>query len=83
MNKRIIVTKNQLNEYIERKKAKKIFNSILEDMYKNSKYLNENISLKRANQTIIDKYKLNNKLNEKVLKLLEDNNIINNKGQII
>lgn len=83
MNKRIIVTKEQLNEYIERKKAEKVFGSILNEMHENSKYLKESISLEKANQTVIDKYESRKQLNSYVQKLLEDNNIIDSKGRII
>lgn len=83
MNKKIIVKENQLKEYIERKKAEKIFNSILYEMNENSKNLRNSISLNNANQTIIEKYKIKKQLTPRVQKLLENNKIINNKGQII
>ena len=83
MKKRIIVTENQLREYIERKKAEKTFNSILNEMHYNSKYLKENISLNEANQSIIEKYKQNKQITPYVQKLLEKYNIIDGKGQII
>jgi len=83
MKKRIIITETQLKEYIERKKAKKIFSLILEEMHKNSKLLNDNISLNDANQTIIENYKRKNLLNSHVQKLLKEYKIIDRKGQII
>jgi hypothetical protein len=79
----LIVTKQQLLEYIERKKAKKVFDSILEEMYTNSKLLNENISLDKANKRIIEKYKNNKQLTTKVIKLLEDHNLIKEDKEII
>jgi len=83
MKKRIIVTENQLKEYIERKKAKKTFNIILEKMNENSKFLNKKIPLSEANQTIIERFKMRNQLTPHVQKLLKENNIIDNNGQII
>lgn len=83
MKKRIVVTKTQLQEYIERKKDEKIFNSILEEMRKNSKYLKNEISLNEANQTIIEKYKIKKQINSRVQKLLEDYNIVDSTGRII
>ena len=78
-----IVTKEQLLEYIKRKKAKKIFESILEEMYENSKSLNENISLEKANKRIIDKYQENKQLTPNVIKLLKEHNLIKEDEQII
>ena len=83
MNKRIIVTEKQLREYIERKKAEKVFSSILNEMHKNSKFLNDSIPLNEANQTIIERYNKNKKINSRVKKLLEDYKIIDGKGRII
>lgn len=81
--KKIILTEQQLKDYIERKKAQKTFNSILTDMYNNSKNLNENISINKANQTIIENYRLKNLLTPDVLKMLNEYGLTNNKGQII
>jgi hypothetical protein len=83
MKKRIIVTETQLNDYIERKKAKNVFNSILEEMYKNSKLLNNKISLDNANQTIIENYKRKKLINSHVQNLLKENRIIDDNGRII
>jgi len=80
---RLIVRKEQLLEYIERKKANKVFDSILEEMYANSKLLKENISLDKANKRIIEKYKNNKQLTPKVIKLLEDHNLIKEDKEII
>lgn len=81
--KRFIVTEKQLNEYVENKKAKKIFNNILEDMYKNSKNLSENISINKANQTIIENYKRKKLITPKVQKLLEKYNLFNENTDIL
>ena len=81
--KRFIVTEKQLNEYVEKKKTKKIFNNILEDMYKNSKNLSENISINKANQTIIENYKRKKLITPKVQKLLEKYNLFNENTDIL
>lgn len=80
MKKRIIVTEAQLKAYVERKKAEKVFASILSDMQRNSKYLNENMSLTKANELVIDKYKSENKITEHVEKLLKEYGIVDDKG---
>lgn len=81
--KRIIVTKKQLNEYIEIKKSEKIFYEIVNLMYKNIHFLNENISYKNANQTIINNYKRKNLITPKVYEMLIKHKIINENYEII
>ena len=54
--KKFIMTEAQLKEYVEYKKAEKIFYDIVEQIYKNHKYLKENVSLKGANQSVIDSF---------------------------
>lgn len=81
--KRFIVKKKHLIEYIENKKAEKIFYNILEDIHKNTKFLNENISIKNANQTIIDDYRRKNLITSKVEEMLIKYKIINEKNEII
>lgn len=83
MKKRIIVTEEQLKNYIEKKKAEKTFNSILNEMHKNSKNLKDGISLNKANQTIIENYKDRNQLNPRVQNLLKEYNIVDDMGEII
>ena len=39
--KKFLVTKKQLNEYVERKKTEKVFYDIVESLYYNTKFLNE------------------------------------------
>ena len=80
---RYILTEAQLQEYVERKKSEKIFYDILEDLYKNVKFLNENISRERANQTIIENYKRKNLLTPRVIEMLIKNKIVNEKHEII
>ena len=81
--KKIILTKKQLLEYIQRKKDNKVFLNILRDFRKNAKYLNENISLKNANQSIIDLYFNRNLINDNVKKMLIESKIINNNNKIL
>ena len=78
-----ILTEAQLQEYVETKKSEKIFYDILEDLHKNVKFLNENISRERANQTIIENYKRKNLLTAKVIEMLIKNKIVNEKHEII
>jgi hypothetical protein len=47
------------------------------------KFLNENISRERANQTIIENYKRKNLLTAKVIEMLIKNKIVNEKHEII
>lgn len=81
--KKFIVTKEQLKEYVEKKKTEKIFNAILLDMYKNSKNLSENISIVKANQTVIENYKRKNLLTPKVQKMLVEHKIINENSGVL
>lgn len=81
--KRFILTKTQLNEYVENKKSEKIFFNILEDLHKNVKYLNENISQNKANLAIIENYKRKNLITPRVLEMLIKNKIFNEKQEII
>ena len=81
--KRFIVTKTQLNEYIERKRAEKTFYKIVESLYLNKKSLNENVSHQKANQSVIDNYRRKNLINPRVNEMLQRHNIINDKHEII
>lgn len=85
MNKmrRFIVTKKQLNEYVEKKRAEKVFNLINEDLQKNAKFLNENISHKKVNQSVIDNYRRKNLITPKVYEMLVMNNVIDDNYKII
>ncbi len=83
MKKRIIVTKSQLKEYVERKKAEKTFCSIIESLHKNAQFLGERISLEKSNQTVIENYRRKNLVTPHVEKLLEEYGVLNDKGQII
>ena len=80
---RYILTEAQLREYVETKKSEKIFYDILEDLHKNVKFLNENISCQRASQTIIENYKRKDLLTPRVIEMLIKNKIIDEKHEII
>jgi len=81
--KRFIVTKEQLIEYVERKKAEKIFYSIVESMHMNVKLLNENVSHKKANQSVIDNFKRKKLITPRVQEMLIKHKIMNEKYEII
>jgi len=68
--KKFIVTESQLREYVERKKAEKVFYDIVEQIHKNQKFLKENVSHKGANQSIIDKFKKKELITPKVHEML-------------
>lgn len=81
--KKFILTNKQLFEYVERKKSEKIFYDILEDLHKNMKFLNENISQTNAKLMIIENYKRKNLITPKVFELLIKHKIINENHEII
>jgi len=81
--KRFLVTKAQLNEYVERKKAEKIFYDIVESLHKNVKFLNENISCEKINQSVIRDYERKNLITPSVYKMLVKHKIIDQKNEII
>ena len=81
--KRFLVTKAQLTEYVERKKAEKIFYDIVESLHKNVKFLNENVSRKKANQSVIEDYRRKNLITPRVNEMLIKHKIIEQKTEII
>jgi len=81
--KRFILTEAQLLEYVEIKKSEKIFYDILEDLHKNVKFLNENISREKANRTVIENYRRKNLITPRVTEMLIKNKIIDEKREII
>jgi hypothetical protein len=81
--KRFILTEQQLREYIEIKKSEKIFYDIVEDLHKNVKYLNENISRQKANQSVINGYAQKHLINPRVTEMLVKHKIMNETGEII
>jgi len=83
MKKKFILTKKQLEEFVENKKNEKVFYDIVETIYKNNKFLNENISKKNIKQNIIDLFSKNNLINSKVKGMLTKFGIINENNQIL
>ena len=83
MAKKFIITKKQLNEYIEKKQAEKVFFDILSDMYRSKKFLNENLSRNKVNQTIINNYKRKNLITPYVHEMLVKHGVINENYEII
>lgn len=81
--KKFIVTKKQINEYVERKRSEKVFYNILEEMYKSKKYLNENVSRERVNQTIINNFKRKDLITPRVHEMLIKYKVINENYEII
>jgi hypothetical protein len=81
--KRFILTESQLKEYVERKKAEKTYYDIVERLYKNKKFLKENISHDSVNQSTIDDFKRKNLITPRVEEMLIKHKIINQKHEII
>jgi len=81
--KRFILTESQLKEYVENKKAEKIFYDIVEQLHKNKKFLNENVSHKKANQSVIEGFKRKKLITPKVEGLLVKHKIMNENYEII
>ena len=81
--KRFLVTKAQLNEYVERKRAEKVFYDIVESLHKNVKFLNENVSHEKANKSVIDNYERKNLITPRVYEMLVKHKIIDQKSEII
>ena len=81
--KRFILTEAQLMEYVEIKKADKIFYDIVEQIHKNQKYLKENVSMKGANQSVIDSFNKKKLINIKVQEMLIKFRIVNEKCEIL
>jgi hypothetical protein len=81
--KRFILTEAQLMEYVEIKKADKIFYDIVEQIHKNQKYLKENMSIKGANQSVIDSFNKKKLINIKVQEMLIKFRIVNEKCEIL
>ena len=81
--KRFVVKKEQLIEYVEKKKSDKIFYDILERLNKNMSLLAENVSHEKANQSVIDDYRRKNLITQRVAEMLIKNKITDETGQII
>lgn len=82
--KRIFILKeSQLIEYVERKKAEKVYYDIVEQIHRNQMYLNENMSHVKANQSVIDRFKSKKLISPRVEEMLLKHNIIDESGKII
>lgn len=81
--RRFILTEQQLREYVENKKAERVFYNIVEQIHKNKKYLNENVSHQKANQSVIDRFMGKKPINQKVAEMLIKHKITDETGQII
>ena len=81
--RRFILTEQQLREYVESKKAERVFYDIVEQIHKNKKFLNENVSHQKANQSVIDRFKSKKLINQKVFEMLTKHKIINENYEII
>lgn len=81
--KTFLVTKKQLNEYVDKKRSEKTFYEIVESLHKNAKFLNESISREKANQSIIDDYTRKNLVTPRVHEMLVKYKIINEKSEIL
>jgi len=81
--RRLIVTKKQLNEFVEAKKAEKVFYEIVEELHKNGKFLNESISKTKANKAVIENYKRKKLITPKVFEMLIKSKIIDESYEIL
>jgi hypothetical protein len=81
--KRFILTEAQLVEYVEFKKAEKIFYDIIEQIHKNQKFLKEDVSIKGANQSVIDSFNKKKLITPRVQGMLVKFKVANEKCEII
>jgi len=81
--RRFIVTKEQLAEYVEKKRTEKVFYDIVADLHETNKFLNESISKDRVNQSVIDNYERKNLITPRVNEMLVKYGIVNEKREII
>jgi hypothetical protein len=81
--RRIIVKKEHLVEYIEKKKAEKVFYEIVGALHRNMKFLNEGISHVKANQSVVDNYQRKGLITPRVYEMLVENGIIGEKYEIL
>lgn len=80
--KRYILTKEQLREYVENKKAEKVFYSIVADFHRNKKFLNENIDHNKVNTAILNDYKRKSLLTPRVVEMLIKHKVISENHEI-
>ena len=81
--KRFLVTKAQLNEYVDKKKSEKTFWEIVEKLHENVKFLNESVSHEKANQSVIKDYERKNLITPRVYEMLVKHKIVDQKSEII
>jgi len=81
--KRFLVTEAQLRENFEKKTSDKVFYDIVESLHKNVKFLNENVSSKKVNQSVIDDYQRKNLITPRVHEMLVKYKIIDKKSEIL
>ena len=81
--KKFILTEAQLREYVEYKKSEKIFYDIVEQIHKNQKFLKENVSIKKVNQSVIDSFSKKNLITSRVQEMLVKFRITDQKCEII
>lgn len=81
--KRFLVTEAQLKEYVDRKKGEKTFWEIVEKLHENAKFLNENVSRDKANQSVIKDFERKNLITPRVHEMLVKHKIIDQKSEII
>ena len=81
--RRFIVTEAQLKEYVDTKNSEKVFYNIVEELHKTKKFLNENVSQKNVNQSVIEKYRMRKTITPKVFEMLIKHKIINEDYEII
>jgi hypothetical protein len=83
MKKIFIVKKEQLESYIDDKKSNNTFYEIIEKLHNNKKFLNENVSIENANQSIINTYKRKGLITPKIYEMLIKHKVMNEKYEII
>ena len=81
--KTLVVTTEQLNTYINNKKAERVFYDIVADLHENRKYLKESVSLSKADQSIIDNYRRKKLVSPLVEGLLIKHGVLNENREII
>jgi hypothetical protein len=81
--RRIIVKKEHLVEYIENKKAEKVFYEIVGALHRNTRFLNEGVSHVKANQSVVDNYRRKGLITPRVCEMLIKNKIMGEKYEIL
>ena len=70
MEKRFIVTKNQIREYVRRRRDTQTLYEIVLKVYDSRKHLNENFSQEKFNRTVLNTYKEKGLLSESLIEQL-------------